>query len=222
LCRKSIREYNHEQRAGVVQWQYRSFPSFGHGFDSRRPLQQSHVEPRPMTFECDRCKSQETIEHSDPEDDVYAFSANVVRYCNECKSSTVWKKCSGPRKESAPLAREALFGAPANRGATENRRKHHRAKAKFRACIRRPGFEDDIVVCEDASRGGVRFKSRRTYFADTPIEIAVPYSPGSSSIFSPAQILYVQELDQQKFRCGVAYTRQPTSGSSRLFSTNAP
>src|SRR5713101_1959861 len=26
-------------RAGVVQWQYRSFPSFGPGFDSHRPLQ---------------------------------------------------------------------------------------------------------------------------------------------------------------------------------------
>src|SRR6267154_1077215 len=28
-------------RAGVVQWQYRSFPSFGRGFDSHRPLQSS-------------------------------------------------------------------------------------------------------------------------------------------------------------------------------------
>src|ERR1700694_2725060 len=27
------------RRAGVVQWQYRSFPSFGRGFDSHRPLQ---------------------------------------------------------------------------------------------------------------------------------------------------------------------------------------
>jgi hypothetical protein len=36
----------------------------------------------------------------------------------------------------------------------------------------------------------------------------VPYSPGPSSIFVPAQILYVQELDEQKFfRCGVAYTK---------------
>ena len=26
-------------KAGVVQWQYRSFPSFGRGFDSHRPLQ---------------------------------------------------------------------------------------------------------------------------------------------------------------------------------------
>src|SRR5262249_55985139 len=28
-----------ENRAGVVQWQNRSFPSFGRGFDSHRPLQ---------------------------------------------------------------------------------------------------------------------------------------------------------------------------------------
>src|SRR5579859_5658649 len=28
--------------AGVVQWQYRSFPSFGRGFDSHRPL---HIAP---------------------------------------------------------------------------------------------------------------------------------------------------------------------------------
>ena len=30
-----------EKRAGVVQWQYRSFPSFGRGFDSHRPLHNS-------------------------------------------------------------------------------------------------------------------------------------------------------------------------------------
>ena len=29
------------KRAGVVQWQNRSFPSFGRGFDSHRPLQKS-------------------------------------------------------------------------------------------------------------------------------------------------------------------------------------
>src|ERR1700730_9217470 len=39
LYAKSISEYNQKQRAGVVQWQYRTFPSFGRGFDSHRPLQ---------------------------------------------------------------------------------------------------------------------------------------------------------------------------------------
>ena len=38
LSRSLIRRYN-GIRAGVVQWQYRSFPSFGRGFDSHRPLQ---------------------------------------------------------------------------------------------------------------------------------------------------------------------------------------
>src|ERR1700686_1503558 len=33
------------RRAGVVQWQYRSFPSFGRGFDSHRPLQKSAKFP---------------------------------------------------------------------------------------------------------------------------------------------------------------------------------
>ena len=36
---KSILEYNQKRRAGVVQWQNGSFPSFGRGFDSHRPLQ---------------------------------------------------------------------------------------------------------------------------------------------------------------------------------------
>ena len=38
LCRCSVR-VQYKNRAGVVQWQYRSFPSFGRGFDSHRPLQ---------------------------------------------------------------------------------------------------------------------------------------------------------------------------------------
>lgn len=80
----------------------------------------------------------------------------------------------------------------------------------FAACVRSRGFGDDVVVCEDMSRGGVRFKSRKVYFIDTMIEIAVPYSAGVSNIFVPARILYVQELDEQRlFRCGVVYVKSP-------------
>src|SRR5579863_5118167 len=35
--------------AGVVQWQYRSFPSFGRGFDSHRPLHNSRCFNCPYT-----------------------------------------------------------------------------------------------------------------------------------------------------------------------------
>src|ERR1700675_332379 len=38
ILQPSCRFVSVRSRAGVVQWQYRSFPSFGRGFDSDRPL----------------------------------------------------------------------------------------------------------------------------------------------------------------------------------------
>jgi PilZ domain len=90
----------------------------------------------------------------------------------------------------------------------ENRRKHARTRVNFKACVRRPGLADDVVACEDMSRGGLRFKSSRQYFEKTLIEVAVPYSPGEQAIFVPARIAYVQELPEQRmYRCGVMYLR---------------
>jgi hypothetical protein len=90
----------------------------------------------------------------------------------------------------------------------ENRRKHARMRVNFKACVRRPNSEDDIVVCEDMSRGGLRFKSRKQYFEKMLVEVSVPYSPGDQAIFVPAQIVYVQELPEQKvYRYGVMYLR---------------
>ncbi len=90
-----------------------------------------------------------------------------------------------------------------------NRRKHPRIKVNYSACIHRPGFEgDDVVQCEDMSRGGLRFKSSKRYFSGTFIEVAVPYNPGQPAIFVPAQIVFVAELPEQKlFRCGVAFLK---------------
>jgi len=90
----------------------------------------------------------------------------------------------------------------------ENRRKHARTRVTFQACVRRQGMAEDVVICEDMSRGGFRFKSKRQYFEKTMIDVAVPYSAGSQAIFVPAQIAYVQELPEQKmFRCGAMYLR---------------
>ena len=90
----------------------------------------------------------------------------------------------------------------------ENRRKHVRTKVNFQACVRtQRSANDDIVTCEDMSRGGLRFKSRQRYSEKEMIEVAVPYSPGTPSIFVPARIVFVQELPNEGlFRYGVAYT----------------
>jgi PilZ domain-containing protein len=88
----------------------------------------------------------------------------------------------------------------------DNRRKHGRTRVNFKACIRRAGSPDDVVACEDMSRGGIRFKSPKQYFKQALIEVAVPYTPGEAAIFVPAQIAWILELPEQKlWRCGVTY-----------------
>lgn len=90
----------------------------------------------------------------------------------------------------------------------ENRRKHVRTKVNFKACVRAENRAEDIVTCEDMSRGGLRFKSRRIYAEKSLIEVAAPYQPGTPAIFVSARIIFVQELlDEKFFRYGVAYLR---------------
>lgn len=128
---------------------------------------------------------------------------------------TVAHEVSMPVAESAPAPAPVSAPAPARLPEKklpplDNRRKHPRTKVTYKACIRRSGFPDDIVTCEDMSRGGICFRSRKQYFERAPIEVAVPYSPGGQPIFVPAEIAWVQELPKEKqYKCGVAY--RPTS-----------
>ena len=90
----------------------------------------------------------------------------------------------------------------------DNRRKHPRTKVSYKASIRRSGFPDDTVTCEDMSKGGLCFKSRKQYFKGTDVEVAVPYSPGGNAIYVPAQIAWVVEITKDKlYKCGASYRR---------------
>lgn len=188
-------------------------------------LTESEKRARRLLLQCSSCKATEVVQQSDMESDVYLVNEGIVRFCKRCGSSTLWKhpaaigaenKLEPPVSGQPPVASpvpaapdppsEAQPAAP-----RENRRKHTRAKVNFKACIRSFGFGEEIVTCEDMSRGGVCFKSRKHYAAKDTIEISVPYSPGSAAIFVPAQIVYVQELAEEKqYRCGVVY-----AGSAR-------
>ena len=194
----------------------------------------SEVEQRAriVFMECSSCKARETVEHSDLESDVYFINEGIFRFCKRCGSSTFWKRASEeaeetpvmvedsprlssaymdveeePQPEPAPVA--VAEAKPAAR--QENRRKHVRTKVNFKACIKSFAFGEDIVACEDISRGGLCFKSRKPYTAKFKIEVAVPYAPGVQNFFVPGEIVRVEELAKEKiFRCGVAYL-----GSSR-------
>jgi len=114
-----------------------------------------------------------------------------------------------PQSEPQAAALTALSPAgekPAALGI--NRRKHPRVKVDYSVCVRLPGRADDVVQCEDMSKGGLRFKSRQRYYAQSLIEVAVPYQPGQPAIFVPAQIVFAEELPEQRlFRCGVQYLK---------------
>jgi hypothetical protein len=189
-------------------------------------MSQSEAESRRVQLECARCQERETVQQSDLESDVYLVNEGIVRFCKKCGASTFWKRPSesaeaaDPAPSEAPPSPQAAAAdppgpvsaspdplpAPKPLPQWENRRKYVRTKVSFSACVRTLDFGDDIVTCEDVSRGGLRFKGQRRYIPKADIDIAAPYLPGSQNIFVSAKIVYAQELAEEKlFRCGVAY-----------------
>jgi hypothetical protein len=182
---------------------------------------------RIVFMECGSCKARETVEHSDLESDVYFINEGIFRFCKQCGSSTFWKRASedaeespemvefSPRLSSAyvdveeePQPAPVAVGEAKPAARQENRRKHVRTKANFKACVRSFAFGDDVVACEDISRGGLCFKSRKAYTVKFTIEVAAPYTAGVQNFFLPGEIVHVEELVKEKmFRCGVAYLK---------------
>ncbi len=191
-------------------------------------MTESEKEASRVLLQCSGCKAREMVQQSDLESDVYLVNEGIVRTCKSCGSSTFWRRAiddgsgepvppeiaalEGEKRaalvEALPAVSPETEPAVQPAGRVENKRKHLRTKVNFKACIRSHAFGDDIVTCEDMSRGGIGFKSRKEYVPQTEIEMAVPYSPGAQSIFVRAQIVHVTELKQERrFRCGICYTK---------------
>jgi hypothetical protein len=90
-------------------------------------------------------------------------------------------------------------------GGKPNRRRHVRTRVNFMACIRVNYSGEETVECDNISKGGLCFRSRKPYSENAAVEVAVPYSPGQPAIFVRAQIRRVEALSSGLFRYGVAY-----------------
>ena len=162
-------------------------------------------EPAPGTSGVDRAGSESDQSMKPTRDGESSYTGAAWTQSRTAPASIAESVTTGPSTATEAPADRARSAEVKDR---ENRRKHARTRVTFKACVRRPGLADDVVACEDMSRGGLRFKSTRKYFEKTLIEVAVPYSPGDQAIFVPAQVAYVQELPEQKmYRCGVTYLR---------------
>lgn len=97
---------------------------------------------------------------------------------------------------------------PASLGRASNRRGGVRARVNFTAWVRHAELGDDMAECDNISKGGFSFRSRKAYPVGAEIEVAVPYDPGWGPVFVLACIRHAEELPGgTQFRYGVAYTK---------------
>jgi hypothetical protein len=159
-----------------------------------------------LLMECGFCQRREVVYLNEADLKSFEIRKCVARHCKHCDSPAIW--IEAVTKMPAPEP-PAAHPAPAEQRVIP-RRNRTRVKARVLACIRRRGFQEEIAVCEDLSKGGISFRSRNEYPEGTRVEVAVPFTPGSSAIFVPIRIVFSQPIASAGlFRHGAAYIKPP-------------
>ena len=171
--------------------------------------QQSQEALARLLMECSFCQRREVVYLNEPELKSFEVRKCVARVCPHCDSPSVWI-------EAQPeVSAEALGTAEVTDERIFPRRNRTRVKARVLACIRRRGFQEEVAVCEDLSKGGLSFRSRNQYPEGSRVEVAVPFTPGSAAIFVPIRIVFSQAIPAAGlFRHGAAYVRPPVDAGA--------
>lgn len=158
-----------------------------------------------LLMECGFCQRREVVYLNELELKSFEARKAVARICKVCDAPAIW------------IEAQSEIGATGNTAARSvederilPRRNRTRIKARVLACIRRRGFQEEVAVCEDLSKGGIAFRSRNQYPEGTRVEVAVPYTPGAGAIFVPIRIVFSQAIPSAGlFRHGAAYLKPP-------------
>ena len=176
--------------------------------------EENEISGRGMVLQCGICGRRELLSADALELDIYAVNDGIFRDCKRCNRPTFWRQASGESSDisrsseadPAPLDPVPMPETISSSGPYPKKREHLRVNVNFTACVRNSGSDDNLVLCENISRGGLCFKSPRRYYETAYVEVAAPYSAGSPCILAPARIVHVQELTEEgMFRCGVQY-----------------
>ncbi|HYL64408.1 MAG TPA: PilZ domain-containing protein [Candidatus Methylomirabilis sp.] len=159
-----------------------------------------------LLMECGFCQRREVVYLNELELKSFEVRKCVARHCKHCDTPSIWVEAQSELKAPEP---NATRPEPIEERVIP-RRNRTRVKARVLACIRRRGFQEEVAVCEDLSKGGLSFRSRNQYEEGTRVEVAVPYTPGSGAIFVPIRIVFSQAIPSVGlFRHGAAYIRGP-------------
>jgi hypothetical protein len=163
-----------------------------------------------LLMECGFCQRREVVYLNEMELKSFEVRKCVARLCKHCDTPSIWIEAQSDIKAQEkgtanPLTMEERV-IP--------RRNRTRVKARVLACIRRRGFQEEVAVCEDLSKGGLSFRSRNEYPEGSRVEVAVPFTPGSGAIFVPIRIVFSQAIPAAGlYRHGAAYIRPPSDSA---------
>jgi hypothetical protein len=158
-----------------------------------------------LLMECSFCERREVVYLNEMELKSFEIRKCVARHCKHCDAPSIWIEA-----QSETLAEGSLPSRSAVEERVIPRRNRTRVKARVLACIRRRGFQEEVAVCEDLSKGGISFRSRNQYPEGSRLEVAVPYTPGAGAIFVPIRIVFSQAIASVGlFRHGAAYLKPP-------------
>jgi hypothetical protein len=176
------------------------------------PIAESSEAVARMLLDCSYCRSREVVYLNEFELRGFETNRGIARLCRTCGVPSIWvqaphedEKKFGARSRSRKAADSAKASKPEGEpGAAQRARP--RVRTRLTACIRQASTDDELAVCEDISPIGMCFRSKRRYEIDTPVEVAVPYSPDAANIFLPARIVYSEAMPKAGlFRHGTKY-----------------
>jgi hypothetical protein len=172
-------------------------------------LQQGEEALARLLMECSFCQRREVVYLNEMELKSFEVRRCAARLCTHCEAPSIWVEA-----QSDPNGVEMLQPRAAVEERVVPRRNRLRVKARVLACIRQRGFQEEVAVCEDLSKGGLSFRSRNQYPEGTRAEVAVPFTPGAGAIFVPIRIVFSQALPAVGlYRHGAAYVRPPMDGA---------
>jgi hypothetical protein len=177
------------------------------------PIAESAETVARMLLECSYCRAREVVYLNNMELRGFETNRGIARHCKKCAVPSIWTQA--PHESEEKLTARAARGRRASQSqetapaeGEQRERKRMRLKTRLTACIRLPGADDELAVCEDISPIGMCFRSKRRYDADTAIDVAVPYSPEAANIFLPARIVYSEEMPKAGlYRHGTEYRK---------------
>jgi hypothetical protein len=155
-----------------------------------------------VLLECTGCEACKVTPLNELELAVFTANGRLFLDCQQCKKVTFWKDV---------LEERSTTERPDTEKGLENRRKHPRLKIKLVACIRLHNSSDDVVLVMDASKGGIRFRSQKSYLISEWVQVSVPYTPGTANIYTQGLIAWRRAFSETWNEYGLKYIRPVTS-----------